>query len=122
MFPPQAGCALNKQGFTLVELLILAVLFLIATVSFGSVLGAAKTSAMSAEKLTQAVYCIQSETEEIRLLAFDQLSSLNGKSFAQGAGKIYVTSVLADLASIRLELTWDPKKSPLITNTLRSKY
>jgi prepilin-type N-terminal cleavage/methylation domain-containing protein len=113
---------LNKKGFTLVELLVAAGLFLVATFAFGHLLKIGLDSIESAARLNQATYALQAEMEEIRTLPFEQLAALNGRAFAEGLGEIFVTPVLADLVSVKLELEWDPKKSPLILYTLRSNY
>lgn len=113
---------MNKKGFTLVELLVAASLFLIATLAFGYLLNMGLTSLATASRLNQAAYSLQAKAEEIRLLPFNQLAGLNGQTFSGGQGRISVTTVLADLVSIKLELRWDPAKSPLRLYTLRSKY
>lgn len=118
----QAGCALNRQGVTLIGLLVAAALFLAAVAGFGYVLKIGSISVDSALSLNQAVYTIQSKMEEIGPLPFDQFALLDGNLFAQGAGKVTVTPILADLIKIQLELNWNPDKIPLRLYTLRSKY
>jgi prepilin-type N-terminal cleavage/methylation domain-containing protein len=113
---------LNKHGFTLVELLVAALIFLIATVAFGFALNTGKNSIESAARLSRATYLLQSKMEEIRALPFSVILPLNGRSFAGGKGKISVTPALADLASIKLELDWDSGKLPLKFYSLKSKY
>lgn len=113
---------MNKKGFTLVELLVAASLFLVATFAFGYFLKIGMDSIESATRLNQAAYALQAEMEEIRALPFEQLAALNGMAFAQGRGELSVTPVLADLVGLKLELEWDPKKSPLELSSLRSKY
>lgn len=122
MFLRQAECALNRRGFTLVELLLAASLFLVATTAFGYLLRVGKTAVGSASKFNQSVYAIQARMEEVKRLPFDQLISLDGSTFAQGMGKVSAIPLSADLVSIQLELKWAPKKIPLNLYTLRSKY
>lgn len=122
MFLQPAGCALNKRGFTLVELLIAAALFLMATVAFSFILRTGKVSVRSAANLNQATYTLVAKMEKIKSLPFSQLPALNNSSFANGAGKVFVAPVLADLLSIDLALNWQAKKLPLKLYTLRSEY
>lgn len=113
---------MSKKGFTLVELLVAASIFLLATLAFGYLLKTALISIDSASRLNQAAFILQEKMEEMKPLAFDQLAALNGDTFAEGLGKITVTPVLADLVRIKIELDWDPKRIPLKIFTLRSKY
>jgi len=113
---------LNKRGFTLVELLVAASLFLVATIAFGSLLKIGLASISSASDLNRAAYLLQAEMEEIQGLPFAELPGMNGSSFANGRGRISVSPVLADLIRVRLELSWNPDKSPLYIYTLRSSY
>lgn len=106
----------------MIELLVAASLFLGGVVVFGYLLKIGSITADSALSLNQAVYTLQSKMEETRALPFGKLSALDGSLFAQEAGKIIVTPVLADLVKIQLELEWHPKKIPLRLYTLRSKY
>jgi len=113
---------LIKKGFTLIEVLIAALLFLAATIGFAYLLKYGAASVAKASELNQAAYNIESKMEEIRAMNFYHLPSLNGATFAKGAGKIKVISVLADLTQVSLELKWDPTRLPLKLITLRSKY
>ncbi|MEE8637993.1 MAG: prepilin-type N-terminal cleavage/methylation domain-containing protein [Candidatus Margulisiibacteriota bacterium] len=113
---------MNRKGFTLVELLVAASLFLVATSAFGYLLKTGLVSIETASRLNQAAYELQAKMEEIRPLPFNQLAALNGSAFAQDRGEVSVTPVLADLVRIKLELEWDPKKTSLKLYTLRSKY
>lgn len=72
--------------------------------------------------LTEAVYSLQTKMEEIKARSFEDLASLNGATFNGGKGKISITTALADLIKIELELKWDPQKLPLRISTLRSNY
>lgn len=113
---------MNKKGFTLVELLTAASIFLVATLAFGYLLKTALVSIDSASRLNRAAFTLQAKMEEIRPLPFNQLGALNGSTFAESLGKVSVTPVLADLVRIKIELEWDPKRVPLKIYTLRSKY
>jgi prepilin-type N-terminal cleavage/methylation domain-containing protein len=113
---------LSNKGFTLVELLLAAALFVAAVAGFNYLLKAGSISVESASRLSRAVYTLQAKMEEIRSYPFSHLSSLNGMSFSNGKGRISVAPVLADLVRIQLELEWDPKKIPLKILTLRSNY
>ncbi len=106
----------------MIELLVAASLFLAASMAFGYLLKTGLTSIAAAGNLNRAVYVLQAKMEEMRVLPFEELSDLNGCSFAEGKGRISVVPVLADLMRIKLELKWDPDRSPLTFYTLRSKY
>jgi hypothetical protein len=106
----------------LIELLIAASLFLAVVLAFGYLLRHGKMTVDSAVRLNQSIYAIQTKSEELHALPFDQLPALNGKTFARGQGKIKVISALADLVNIQLEFRWDPNKVPLKLQTLRSRY
>jgi prepilin-type N-terminal cleavage/methylation domain-containing protein len=113
---------LSNKGFTLVELLLAAALFVAAVAGFNYLLKVGSISVESASRLSHAVYALQTKMEEIRSYPFSHLNSLNGRTFAKGEGRISVAPVLADLVRVQLELEWDPKKVPLKIHTLRSKY
>jgi prepilin-type N-terminal cleavage/methylation domain-containing protein len=113
---------LNKRGFTLVELLVAASIFLVATLAFGSLLKIGMSSIRAARDLNRAAYTLQAKMEEIQETPFAELPGLNGSSFANGKGRISVSPVLADLVRIRLELSWDPDRTSLHIYTLRSSY
>lgn len=113
---------MNRKGFTLVELLVAASLFLTAVVAFSYLLKTGIKTISDAKVLNQAVYTLQAKGEEIMATPFEDLASLNGSAFAQGAGKIYIAPALVDLTSAKLVLFWHPQKSPLRLYTLRSKY
>lgn len=101
---------------------MVASLFLVAVASFGYLLKIGTTTIHSALSLNRAAYLLQTKMEEMRSLPFNHLSSQDGSFFAQGAGRVSVTAVLADLLSIQLVLEWDPDKTPLKIYSLRSKY
>ncbi len=113
---------MNKRAFTLIEVLVAALLFLAATIGFAYILKYGAASVAKASELNQAAYTIESKMEEIRSTSFYSLPSLSGRTFAMGAGKITVITVLANLTQISLELKWDPSRLPLKLYTLRSKY
>jgi prepilin-type N-terminal cleavage/methylation domain-containing protein len=113
---------LNKKGFTLVELLVAATIFLVATFAFAYLLKIGMASVQNTARLNLAIYSLQAQAEEMRSLPFSSLVSLNGRSFAQGKGKISVIPAVTDLLKIELELEWDPNKIPLKITTLRSNY
>ena len=113
---------MNNKGFTLVELVVAISLFLVATVAFGSLLKLGAGTVKTSGHLTEAVYSLQAKMEEIKARPFNNLAPLNGSTFNGGKGKISITTVLADLVKIELELKWDPHKLPLKTCTLRSSY
>ena len=113
---------MNRKGFTLVEILVAASLFLTAVVAFSFLLNNTTKTMGDAKVLNQAVYTLQAKREEIMAVPFDELFSLNGSAFAQGNGKIHITPALADLVKTKLVLFWHPQKAPLRLYTLRSKY
>ncbi|OGB86993.1 hypothetical protein A3H38_03630 [candidate division WOR-1 bacterium RIFCSPLOWO2_02_FULL_46_20] len=107
---------MNKKGFTLIEVMVVAALFLLTTAGFNYLLILSSASVEKATLLCQATYLLQSKMEEIKLLPFASLPDLNGNTFAAGNGTIKVSPVLADL--INIELSLPPHK----LQTLRSKY
>lgn len=113
---------MNRRGFTLIELLVATLLFLISVFSFGYILKVGMVSVETASRLNNGLFVLQAKAEEIHALPFTSLISLNGKTFANGKGKIKVVSALADLSKVDLELTWDTSKSPIKFTTLRSSY
>ncbi|MFC1568091.1 prepilin-type N-terminal cleavage/methylation domain-containing protein [Candidatus Margulisiibacteriota bacterium] len=113
---------MNKQGFTLVELLLAAALFVAAVAGFNYLLKAGAVTVDSAARLSRAVYTLQTKMEEVRSYPFSYLTSLNGRTFAKDKGRISVAPVLADLVRVELELEWDPRKVPLKLTTLRSDH
>jgi len=121
--PLLAGFVLNnKNGFTLIEILVAVTLFLLATVSFTFVLQSAKTSANTTEVKQQAIYAVQATYEQLKLVPFNQLKNFDGLTFWQKQGKIEVKNLLADLLTVKIELAWHPQKNPIKLHSLRSKY
>lgn len=113
---------MNKQGFTLIELLVASALFLSAIIMFNHVLKAGSSLVTASGQRSQATYDLQTKIEELGALPFENLIQLNGASFAENKGKIYITPVSPDLTGIRIDLKWAPKKPPLRVFTLRSSY
>ena len=113
---------MNSKGALLVELLVAISIFVLSSLAFTYILKSGAATANSSAELTRAAYLLQAEAENIRATPFEILPALNGQSFAEGDGKISITSILSDLLQIELKLTWDPKRLPLKAVTLRSKY
>lgn len=113
---------MNKQGFTLVELLVAGTIFIIATSAFTYGLRVCLSNYKSASALNKAIYTLQSETEKIKTVPFAQLIKIKGKTFAAGKGKVSVSALLPDLLKIKIELAWLDNKDPLEVYTLRSQY
>lgn len=113
---------MNKKGFTLVELLVATAIFLAATIAFGHLLKVSLVSVNAAARLNRAACELQDKMEGIRALPFAKLRGLDGDIFADGRGRVAVTPVLADLLSVRVELSWDARRAPLKIISLRSKY
>jgi len=101
---------------------VVACLFVVAVAGFGYLLKIGTTTIHSGLNLNRAAYVLQAKMEEMRSLPFQHLASQDGSFFAQGAGRVSVTAVLADLLSIQLTLDLDPDKAPLKIYSLRSKY
>ncbi|MBN2058207.1 MAG: type II secretion system protein [Candidatus Saganbacteria bacterium] len=120
--PQAAGSASNKAGFTIIELLVAAGLFIVCLGTFSYLLRSSAASIADSRQLARAVYELQAESEELQEVPFASLCFLNGRRFAGGAGKISVTQALADLVEVRLELVWHENKVPLRLYTLRSNY
>jgi Tfp pilus assembly protein PilV len=112
----------NNQGFTIVEVVVAASLFLTALVAFSFLLSVGGKSVQSSSRLGEALFTIRAKAEAIRATPFSQLEALNGSTFAAGQGKVFILPALSDLYSIRLEFAWDKNKTPLNIYTLRSSY
>ena len=95
---------MNKQGFTLVEVLIAGALFLTAFTSFGFMLKASMNYAARAGAKAQALCRSRSEMERLRSIPFDQLLT--------EASPGTITPVAADLYLVKVGDLY----------TLRSKY
>jgi Tfp pilus assembly protein PilV len=98
----------NKNGFTLVEILVAATLLITVLSAFSLLIKQAKESALYTRKYTGGIYQLRSQMERIRGSDINELQSMNGASFADGAGKIWVRQLSNDLISVDLELKWAP--------------
>jgi len=112
----------DRKGVTLVEILISAVIFIIAISAFNFFLKTARTSLETAEQLSLSHHLLEAQMEELRSLTFQDLPALQGKTFGQGKGTITITSLDADLLSLRLDYQNKPKQALISLETLRSKY
>ena len=113
---------MNRLAFTLIELLIASALFLAAVIMFNYVLKTGASLIAASGRRSQAFYDLQAKMEELGALPFENLAQLNGSSFAENKGKIYIAPVFSDLSSIRIDLKWNPQKPPLQIFALRSCY
>ncbi|NQT29795.1 MAG: prepilin-type N-terminal cleavage/methylation domain-containing protein [Candidatus Saganbacteria bacterium] len=113
---------MSRRGFTLIELLLAASLFVLAVFSFSYLLKIGASSIASSGDLHHATYALQTKMEETYTTPFNQLGGLDGSTFADGSGEVFVTPVLADLVKIELRFSFDPNKVPAKITTLRSSY
>lgn len=105
----------NKCGFTLVEVLVAASLFLGLISAVGYSYHAAQQGLASAESRAGRLDELRSELEELRPLPFDSLAGMNGQAFASGEGRVGIVLLDADLIKVTVGI----QNTRLVT--LRSK-
>jgi type II secretory pathway pseudopilin PulG len=101
------------KGFTLIEVLIAAVILITISFSFTYLLTSGIKSIDNSKDLLMAINLAQSQMEEVRALPFDNITSI---------GSIVVRPISYDLLEIRLSLDWKAGKHPIELITMRSKY
>jgi prepilin-type N-terminal cleavage/methylation domain-containing protein len=105
----------RSNGFTLIEVLVAAVMICVFAASFTLLSSAGIKQAARSRQLTKAVFAAKSAMEGLESRPFDELYSCNGASFDNGKGLITVTPAGKDLVSITV-------KNDAELNTLRSRY
>jgi len=108
-----------KSGFTLIEVLLAAAILVFAVFSSFLLLKTVTREILNSCQLTKSAYISEAKLEELKSVAFDDISN---KSFAQDSGKIEVRPVLSDLKEIKVELFWHKRRKPIQIYTLRSRY
>ncbi|PIS31503.1 hypothetical protein COT42_00980 [Candidatus Saganbacteria bacterium CG08_land_8_20_14_0_20_45_16] len=121
-FLQPGGSALNKPGFTLVEVLLALSLLLVGATSLSFLLRASQINLASAAKLSLALDQIASQAEILAATPFDQIIAKTNQTFANDCGLIKVVPMQSDLVQIQLSLKWDKEHPLLELETLRSKY
>jgi hypothetical protein len=90
--------------------------------AFSYLLRTANHSLANVESLSTATAEIHNIMEQLRALPFERLAAQNNGAFANGRGKIKISTVFNDLIKIELEHKWHDQKAPLTLTTLRSPY
>jgi prepilin-type N-terminal cleavage/methylation domain-containing protein len=112
---------LNKKGFTLVEVLIAAAIFLSAVALAGYTYRMMKIAVVQGKERSLSLYAARAEMETLSRLPFDELISFNGNTFASGKGRIEIAALAPDIMSIGLELKWHPARPAVSLVTLKGK-
>ena len=107
---------MKRSGFTLLEVVVSLSILLLLSSTFYYFFKAGLDSQRSARQLFDSLNRAQQIMEEGRALPFEDLISEDLE-----AGNLKVTSVDPNLKELVLTLIFDPKRSPLMIYTLRSK-
>lgn len=111
---------MNKQGFSLIELLISLLVLVCLVSAFSFVFGYVKFQITKSTSLSQATLLIQSEMEKLRRRPFALLATTSASSFAGGKGQIMVAPISVDLIRIQINYNYNPPSAPIKLYTLRS--
>lgn len=90
---------MNRRGFSLVEVLAAAAIFVLTFAVFGQLLNAAARLSASTNKISHALYAARSQMEMLRR--------------QPPAGELSV---------IRAEFRYDPRRPPIELISLKSRY
>jgi len=112
---------LKKRAFTLLEVLIAAVLFTTGVVVMVGLFGKGFISGFDAESTTIAVNLAERKVEEIRNLAFDDIvdeEKANVPDFTGFQREVLVSDpegapAIPDLKEVTVTVYWTPKTSEL---------
>lgn len=107
---------MNRQGFTLTELLVAGTIFVLSCLIFTGLLQSCKRLAQRTKLSSQNLCQLGQQAEKLQAVAFNDLRPLNGQTFAGQSGTIVVQQLADDL--VRVDLTLNKKSLCL----LRSKY
>jgi len=105
---------LNRQGATLVEVLIAGTLLVALVAGFGYLLKFSLNYLATANNFSRAIYAARSTMEEIHRLPFDKVSKM-------ASPKIKIAPLSADLLGVAVEIAWHPKRTPVRLYSLRGK-
>ena len=114
--------AVLKTGFTLLEVLISALILVLVFSSSLMLLKYCFQGVANVTEFTSSVYLVQSKMEELRPRSFDDLVLIGEESFDGGKGLLKVSKVTGDLALVEIKYDWDLKKAPIRVATFTSRY
>lgn len=95
--PQAAGCAANKAGLTLIELLVSCFIFLTFTLASTTALRRCGQLIAQASVKNQAFYLAQAKMEQTRAMPFNQLLTLKDP-------RVTVTTLQPGLVSLTVKL------------------
>ena len=101
------------KGFTLIEVLIAALILITISFSFTYFLNTGIKSLDNSRDFIKAINLAQTQMEEIRSLPFDQITSTKF---------ITVRPISYDLLEVKLSMDWKIGKQPIELYTMRSRY
>ena len=113
---------MNRKGFTLVELLVAAILLPVILSFFLAIIKVSANAYQREKVWAQTSFALRSQMEKLRITPFEQVAQSNGGSFLSGAGKITITPLASDLLKIELRLQPNPTRPPTTLYSLRSSY
>lgn len=106
-----------KHGFTLLEILITAIIFTTAVVVIAGLFGTGLVSSLDSENTTIAINLAQKRMEEIRNLDFDTEIVSEAKADVDGfAGfrrEVVVSEPQADLKQVTVTVYWSYKSGEI---------
>ncbi len=111
-----------KTGFTLLEVLISALILVLVFSSSLMLLKYCFRGAVNVTEFTSSVSLVQSKMEELKSFSFEDIILIGERSFDDGRGTLKVVMVSSDLAQIEVSYSWNPKRAPIRVATFRSRY
>lgn len=112
---------MNKNGFTLIEVLTAGAIFILALSFFSLTFKAGSNYFMFAKERIRGMLEARSEMESLKQASFDQLSSFNMLNFANGKGEVTVQTLSADILLINLKYRWRWNRPPIELDALKGR-
>ena len=113
---------LGNKGFTLIEVIIASSILIVAAFSSFFLISSLASGAINSINATSSLYIALGKMEELRSFEFDSLAPLDGTTFNNMAGKIFVQKIQPDLLKLQLTYKWNASKAPIELYSKRSKY
>ena len=104
------------KGFTLIEVLISALVLVVVIASFTYLFRSGISLLTSAEDFNRAANSLELKAEEIRAASFDNIQN---QTFDKG--RVEAALINPELKEIKLTLNWRAGREPLRLYTLRAK-
>lgn len=104
------------KGFTLIEVLISALVLVIVIASFTYLFRSGISLLTSAEDFNRAINALELKAEEVKALAFDNVQN---QTFDKG--QVDISLINPELKEIKITLNWREGREPLHLYTLRAK-